>query len=627
MIVIQTIKQLCAVAVFFTLFSISHAATIESTTNFGYWYAPNTWVGGVVPSSDDDVVINGTIQINGSRTVNNITVRPGANLSFTSNGQNLTVNGILENQGIINNSRAPIQLYSGFIGNPTSNALEWYAGEGIWQPSAPTALALRSNFITGTSTSFSTLIPNGYYVSLYNQPEISIASTAGTELQIFGQGTVTVTGTPNFSRIIAPNSDMTWTVGGRSSGTYQAKTLTLSDTDTAYNIVTGTEITAETVFVLPDVTVTSGTGQFGGYTNDLIINGDLFHDGHIANKVNLLVGGDIYGSGTYDYTSSFSSRGIHRLTWNDVGDSYEYIISDTHNLLSSATPTVTTLPQTADIRTLLTSYDDHYFIYRADGGRWSDMRTINVTPETISVPDDYFAFDLVQDVTLPNQATITIYAQDPEFAGPVTLSAHSGQVYPVAVSMNNGTWTGNIEFFEGQGNQKLHVSGTGSAVGKSGESNEFDVIEQTQLNGIITGTVRRNSDGTPAAALVYVKNRRGGRVDSIALGAGEYELEVSGSGIYDLYADGVIEKLGTVNVRENQIIIKDLSIAESCSEAYRVPVLLLPGIEGSDRVNHRGWFPELYRHTPEWDSGELEIHDPGPVGGLNKWSGRLRSTY
>ena len=46
-------------------FSTSYSQTITSTTSGGLWSSGDTWVGGVVPGNDNDVVINGPVQLDG----------------------------------------------------------------------------------------------------------------------------------------------------------------------------------------------------------------------------------------------------------------------------------------------------------------------------------------------------------------------------------------------------------------------------------------------------------------------------------------------------------------------------------------------------------------------------------
>ncbi|MCK5589063.1 MAG: hypothetical protein KAI16_02000, partial [Candidatus Pacebacteria bacterium] len=63
-------------------------------------------------------------------------------------------------------------------------------------------------------------------------------------------------------------------------------------------------------------------------------------------------------------------------------------------------------------------------------------------------------------------------------------------------------------------------------------------------------------------------------------------------------------------------IVEDLTA--SCLSEGKVPVLLVPGIMGSDTKWHGSVYPQIPKESPVWNSGELVIHDPG-VDILNSW--------
>jgi|GEM_PF-4394010 len=74
---------------------------IVSTTAGGNWTDASTWIDGVVPATDDDVIIQGPVIVNASRTCNNLTVLETGLLENGSNYITLTVKGIINNQGVI----------------------------------------------------------------------------------------------------------------------------------------------------------------------------------------------------------------------------------------------------------------------------------------------------------------------------------------------------------------------------------------------------------------------------------------------------------------------------------------------------------------------------------------------
>ena len=114
------------IAIIFLVFASYAIAqtTIYSTTNGGQWENPATWVGGSVPTSSNNVVINGpVIVLNYDNKCSDLTVNQGKTLggTFGYYGQ-LTVFGNIINNGYIGGG-ASFDVH----GNITNNGI-W--GEG-----------------------------------------------------------------------------------------------------------------------------------------------------------------------------------------------------------------------------------------------------------------------------------------------------------------------------------------------------------------------------------------------------------------------------------------------------------------------------------------------------------------
>lgn len=78
---------------------------ITSTTTGGNWSEDSTWVGGVVPTASDNVIIDGDVVVDQNSECVDLTVNSGNILrSGTGFYQNLTVNGVLSNAGTIQNN-------------------------------------------------------------------------------------------------------------------------------------------------------------------------------------------------------------------------------------------------------------------------------------------------------------------------------------------------------------------------------------------------------------------------------------------------------------------------------------------------------------------------------------------
>jgi hypothetical protein len=58
----------------FVFISSAISAEISSVQGGGLWSNPNSWVGGKIPNSDDNVIINGKITVDIAFTCNRITI-------------------------------------------------------------------------------------------------------------------------------------------------------------------------------------------------------------------------------------------------------------------------------------------------------------------------------------------------------------------------------------------------------------------------------------------------------------------------------------------------------------------------------------------------------------------------
>ena len=99
------------------------AATVTSTEAGGDWTQGSTWVGGVVPSGSDDVVIAGPVAVDVSSSCNDLTVLSGGDVHNGPTGLLvLTANGSVLNQGTI---RDNIFQFSLFVGGDVRNEGAW----------------------------------------------------------------------------------------------------------------------------------------------------------------------------------------------------------------------------------------------------------------------------------------------------------------------------------------------------------------------------------------------------------------------------------------------------------------------------------------------------------------------
>jgi len=112
-------------AALFLFFSINEVnAQTHSTTGGGAWNDTLTWVGWTVPGPNDDVVIEGPVDVTGA-ACNNLVVQPNGilqNRSYTN--YTIRVNGNLTNNGIIRNYPGWYNLYITVGGDMINNG-EW----------------------------------------------------------------------------------------------------------------------------------------------------------------------------------------------------------------------------------------------------------------------------------------------------------------------------------------------------------------------------------------------------------------------------------------------------------------------------------------------------------------------
>lgn len=135
-------KRFTSLALVAVLATVTIAAnTITSVPAGGDWTNPATWVGGVVPGQNDDVIINGTVAAT-TTTVRSVTVNAGATLTGMGGPQWLTVTGTFTNNGSmkLNSGNWGFTLYS-------RNAV---VNNGIWRISGVEFKDNSTYYIGGT---------------------------------------------------------------------------------------------------------------------------------------------------------------------------------------------------------------------------------------------------------------------------------------------------------------------------------------------------------------------------------------------------------------------------------------------------------------------------------------------
>ena len=147
-------------------------AQIVSTTTGGNWNNPSTWLGGVVPTANDDVVIDGTVYHNNKSDIcKNLTVngeKTLTTLNSSVNGWPLKIMGDLINNGSIKNNDAGDWLQISVFKNIVNN--------GIWTNYGVALIGDSDQVISGNKSIAA------YFIMTQNANRI----LAGSDLSISG---------------------------------------------------------------------------------------------------------------------------------------------------------------------------------------------------------------------------------------------------------------------------------------------------------------------------------------------------------------------------------------------------------------------------------------------------------
>jgi len=123
---------------------VNAQTTITSTTTGGNWSESTTWIGGIVPTISDNVIINSTVYADGNVSCNNLTVNSGYTL-YNKLGFSITV------------SVADSVTNNGFIlNNPNGNVLSLnihgdIENNGVWRINSTTLSGLSDQMIKEAS--------------------------------------------------------------------------------------------------------------------------------------------------------------------------------------------------------------------------------------------------------------------------------------------------------------------------------------------------------------------------------------------------------------------------------------------------------------------------------------------
>jgi len=261
----------------------------------------------------------------------------------------------------------------------------------------------------------------------------------------------------------------------------------------------------------------------------------------------------------------------------------------------------------------------HYYSYQSALG-WTNPLSVNASsnpfsPNSSIAKRNFFVFSFVpnQKAGEPVQVTITT-PSDPDFSEQIFLSNKGGQIYPKSITFTNGLWQGELELFDTGTGQQVIASGINEYLGHSGRSNMFANIGSANKTGFVRGFVRENNAvRAESGTLLFNSTTDGSEYTVPITELGVYVAEIP-AGEYFVQTTNALPVIITVAPEETTN--QDIVLNALCESSDKVPVLLVPGIQGSDRIDNDGWFPKLYKDIPAWDSQRLEVHNPTDVIGF-----------
>ncbi|MCD4736934.1 MAG: DUF1566 domain-containing protein, partial [Bacteroidales bacterium] len=221
---------------------------------------------------------------------------------------------------------------------------------------------------------------------------------------------------------------------------------------------------------------------------------------------------------------------------------------------------------------------------------------------------DLVVSDIPSPQAVDNPVEVTIRAFDTHgtffsgFNGKVTLWSNAGDwsISPTEVTLVNGQWTGDIRFYEA-GNGIILSCTSGSITGLS---NPFTVNGLSSNLGSIGGEIFNNGN-----MLIQEDVRITLQAESIfhsqIFNTGTYIFQDIESGNYLLTA----EHVDTGKTSFYYVFVpgdyrntsKDITITFCAGCEDKIPVLLVPGMMGSESNDNGSRYPVLPKGSPEWN--------------------------
>lgn len=305
---------------------------IQSTLAGGVWSDGNTWIGGIVPGSVDNVVINGTVSIDLTASCNSLTVASSGILqNHIGSSSNLNIFGSTINEGTIRNNIFNLVLY--IHGDLYQNGIwkNFYTGlvsptdQSLYFYKEFSGTYLNNTVTTGKIVSHTSL---GFEGTSFDMNNDTLYFEEGNILSFAG-------GYLDQCKVISENGHIVFKMSDDAifqKCSFFADTIQLNGIiqfQSAPVTFNGTVINSDTL------------RNYSNSSYSATIKGTLINYGYVTNnvnKLNLTISGDLYNYGywntNYTYLSGVNDQKLYfyspvRITNFIVSESKGKIISQT----------------------------------------------------------------------------------------------------------------------------------------------------------------------------------------------------------------------------------------------------------------------------------------------------------
>ena len=436
---------------FFSFSLKTEAATIHSSKQGGLWTHQSTWVGEIVPTADDDIIIDSSVEIPylSEQHAKNITITQNGHLNtqyragtlYTENIQNegtitalkMYVNGDVENNGTIDTS--VINLHGNIINNgEIIRCCNTELSDIIFYGTEPKTIQgigdydITITLMDDLYVNDPTILPN-----LHTQGHIIHG-----DIELHGHG-------------------RNWTSGG----TEIEGTLSLVGLIQIFS-----DIYAEIIKIKPESNLIFNNKNHGHLYGKVVMeegssmsNSRYGGNIHIHNKLKTEGNARISANSMIHFYDDVDFRGEIHAPFVTIANEnkggahffYEYVLNGYHGTINGeeSYDKITSVKDengnSIPLKDILLNRTQVFkWRTRADDNPWGPWHYFN--DSRYLEENTHFFTTSVNDVTEGEAQEIVIHAEDGGFSGDVQLSVDEGSISPSVVHMENGEVTVSVAF-------------------------------------------------------------------------------------------------------------------------------------------------------------------------------------